>query len=353
MPEADWSAPRRLAERLRFSGDHVHPEWTGEAPDGVHEWRELLSQHEVRIAPEIMPTISRALGEAATRLGLSPEAIDGFVFESPVVNASCVSDADSACIVRVSSGLAKLLSGEEMQFVFGHEIAHHLFGHSKVRSGDSESIDALRLRRAGEISADRVGFVACGSLDVAIRAMLKVTSGLPDDLLRFDIRPFLAQLESSAGRGGSLGESHPSMGVRCRAVMWFASEFDPASGSLPADRRRIVDERIARDLRRFTDATATRVVGMAVDELCLWMALRAILEDGVVSKAEQQWLRSEFGDESAASAIRMIRSQAREAVRDFVNSNIDKARGALRELVPTSFAERERECRDRVAAKPD
>lgn len=353
MAETDWAASRQFADGLRFSGDHRHPDWAGEAPEGIGQWKVLVSRHEVRVTADITPSIFGSLSLAASRLSVPGAAIDAFVYESPEVQATCVSDGDSRCLIRISSGLARLLSADEMQFVFGHEIGHHLLRHARHGGFDLDSIDGLRIRRAGEVSADRLGLVACGSLDVAIRAMLKVTSGLSDDLIRFDVRSFLAQLASTEDADSGLTESHPSMGVRCRAVMWFASEYDATSRSLPEHRRQIMDDRVARDLDRYSDATALRVVAMAADELALWLAIEAILADGRVSKAEQVWLRSEFGDDTADGAIRMIQSQARDVVEDLVRTKSRSAYAALKALVPNTYAVHEQQIRRRVAGKPE
>ena len=353
MADADWEPSRQFADGLRFSGDHRHPDWAGEAPDGIGQWRALISRHEVRVTADITPSIFASMNLAASRLSVPDDAIDAFVYESPEVQATCVSDGDSRCLIRISSGLARLLSADEMQFVFGHEIAHHLLRHARHDGFDMDSIDGLRIRRAGEVSADRLGLVACGSLDVAIRAMLKVISGLSDDLIRFDVRPFLAQLDSTGEAAAGIAESHPSMAVRCRAVMWFASEYDAASRSVPEHRRQVVDDRVARDLDRYSNATALRVVAMAEDELALWLAIDAILDDGRVSKAEQAWLKSEFGDETADGAMRMIQSQARDVVRDLVREKTRAAHTALKALVPNTYAVHEQNCHRRVAGKPE
>ncbi len=353
MADADWAPSRQFADGLRFSGDHRHPDWAGEAPEGIGQWRALISRHEVRVTADITPSIFGSMNLAASRLCVPGDSIDAFVYESPEVQATCVSDGDSRCLIRISSGLARLLSADEMQFVFGHEIAHHLLRHARHGGFDMESIDGLRIRRDGEVSADRIGLVACGSLDVAIRAMLKVTSGLPDHLIRFDVRPFLAQLESTETTATGLTDSHPSMGVRCRAVMWFASEYDAASRSVPESRLRVIDERVSRDLDRYSNAAALRIVAMAEDELALWLAIESILDDGRVSKAEQAWLRSEFGEETADGAIRMIQSQARDVVRELVQARAQAARDALRALVPRSYAIHEQQCQSRIAGKPE
>ena len=75
----------------------------------------------------------------------------------------------------------------ELQFVLGHEFGHASFGHLDIavnhlmESGDLLPLSAMRLRawqRAAEISADRAGLMLCGSLDAALRATFKASSGI-------------------------------------------------------------------------------------------------------------------------------------------------------------------------------
>ena len=51
--------------------------------------------------------------------------------------------------------------------------------------------------RAQELSVDRVGLIACGSVDIAIRALMKTVSGLSSEHLRFDVGTFISQLDKS------------------------------------------------------------------------------------------------------------------------------------------------------------
>ena len=93
--------------------------------------------------------------------------------------------------------------------------------------------------RAQEISVDRVGLVACGDLSVAIRAMMKTVSGLEHRHLRFDAGQFISQVSRlSQGTSDEVWNSHPSMVVRSRALLWFSMDNDLEGypGSIDIDR---------------------------------------------------------------------------------------------------------------------
>ena len=55
-------------------------------------------------------------------------------------------------------------------------------------------LNILNLSRAAEISCDRIGFLSCGDLEVSLRAILKLASGLNDQHLNFKFSAYLNQL---------------------------------------------------------------------------------------------------------------------------------------------------------------
>ena len=86
------------------------------------------------------------------------------------------------------------MSKDELTFVIGHELGHFLLGHSLEERQDTESEEYLIRSRAQEISVDRIGLVSCGSLNISIQVLMKLVSGLGEDMLRFDIGSFLDQM---------------------------------------------------------------------------------------------------------------------------------------------------------------
>ena len=53
----------------------------------------------------------------------------------------------------------------------------------------------IRLR-AQEVSSDRIGYLCCDSIDIAVSSLVKLASGLNDNYLKLDINEFLSQAEN-------------------------------------------------------------------------------------------------------------------------------------------------------------
>ena len=85
--------------------------------------------------------------------------------------------------------------------MIGHELGHFLLDHHHANVGfTSANPEYFRQRRAQEISVDRLGLLSCGSLDVALRALMKTVSGLTERHLRFDVERSSHSFEKSKVR---------------------------------------------------------------------------------------------------------------------------------------------------------
>ena len=172
--------------------------------------RVRLLAEAIQITPGLFPAIAEQLSHLEDRLSLS-EKIDCFVTSDPRVEAFCVPhNRSSSCgySVVLSSGLVERLKPDEVRFVVGHEVGHHLCEHWKYPQHDEENsvgfrLAALQLSRAAEISADRIGLVASVSLESACAAMIKVASGLGSPHVRVDIPSILAQFRQLAEEEGA------------------------------------------------------------------------------------------------------------------------------------------------------
>ena len=103
--------------------------------------------------------------------------------------------------VLLASKLIELLNGEELESVIAHEVAHFYYQHALYPQPNStmnrvETLNLLNFSRAAEISADRIGFIGCGSLESSLRAMLKITSGLSDKHLKFNFSNYFTYYQS-------------------------------------------------------------------------------------------------------------------------------------------------------------
>jgi tellurite resistance protein len=118
--------------------------------------------------------------------------------------------------------------------VFGHELGHVVFGHSRVPVreilGRDEGVPAalasllFRWSRAAEVSADRVGLLCCGKLQDAVSALFLTASGIlgvDEDRVLRSLRSQYEQLEAHIHDvGGSHGwiRTHPMIPIRFKAL---------------------------------------------------------------------------------------------------------------------------------------
>ena len=104
-------------------------------------------------------------------------------------------------VVVLYSSLVSSMDAGELRFVIGHELGHLVFNHTWLNTllggmaGVPLSLEAAMIltfafrgwNRACEFSADRAGLVACGDLNKATSALVKLVAGdvrSPEELQR-------------------------------------------------------------------------------------------------------------------------------------------------------------------------
>jgi hypothetical protein len=122
---------------------------------------------------------------------------------------------------------------DELKFVIGHELGHHMFDHHELPIGEllnngeiATHQNALLLfawSRYAEISADRAALVCTGSIEPAARAFFKLASGLSGSKIAMRAEDLIAQL------GDIKSELERQQGAEARAQDdWFSTHpFSP------------------------------------------------------------------------------------------------------------------------------
>lgn len=287
--------------------------------------RASLLSDAVRITSDLIPELYRVLDAALSRLGVS-HVVHGYVYNDPSIQAQCVHiGGTEKSAVMLSSGLVNLMADAEIAFVIGHELGHMLFDHhlyprANDSSTDGERLNFLALQRAAEISSDRIGLIASGSIDAAFRAILKTGTGLSNVHLRFNLTAFLDQLRSLNELGGSatgIGASHPNLGARMKALLWFEMSdlgrelLGETNAGTPVS---VIDERIERLLYNATGPLLDDMRTASFAGAAMWSILYAATVDRRLTKAEQQGIQNLFGKEAVDSAKRLIKEHGSEAV---------------------------------------
>tara|TARA_Y100001934_G_C12360701_1_gene780552 strand:- start:956 stop:2038 length:1083 start_codon:yes stop_codon:yes gene_type:complete len=344
MP-ASLDIARSFAENIRFSGEPENRSPQEGREDASVQLGNIFSQHNLQISPAVTPSLASSLEQVFERLHIPSECVTAYVVPDPVIQATCFASSTTDCVLSFTSGLVQLLDEPEFQFVAGHEIGHFLLSHGLVHQPEGpESLESLMEQRAREISADRIGFVACKSLSCAIQSMMKTASGLPTDKLRFDVDSFLSQLRepSNATFSVTQASTHPSILVRCRAVLWFSmSDYSLEHLNQESlDRIRKLDSQIERDLQRYVDRPARDKIEKAKRNYALWRMVEQAFQDGEFDKKEQEVIASDFGRDALGKLIGLIDGLNKTEVEEVVRAKLSEAIGELHAILPES-ADRE------------
>ena len=163
--------------------------------------------------------------------------------QMPGINAYASGTIDNPYLL-ISDLATKLLTKEELTFILGHECGHlamehliyHLIGRNLNELGKFIPVLGPVLinlvnaplntwSRCSEITADRAGFLCCGDLRVAQKALMKLESAW-SDVSNVDLDKYIDQsLESLENmKLGSFKEflhNHPLTPKRLKALQYF------------------------------------------------------------------------------------------------------------------------------------
>ena len=239
-----------------------------ENPPSSDRARSHLLASAIKITPALFPDLAQGLLKLGESMMLRDE-VDCFVIADPVIQAYCLphqSAERERFTVVLSSALIERLRIDEIRFVIGHEVAHFLCGHWRYPSEDDngtlgDRLAILRLMRAAEISADRIGMLACRSLEHACAAMIKVAAGLGEPHLRPDIPSLLGQFRELArgdGTESAIWTTHPIIPLRVRALCVTSERTCPRAPLVAARARALRGDAGERVLDR---ARATNAAG--------------------------------------------------------------------------------------------
>lgn len=216
------SDPFDIAKFVRYSDDKFEDFSKNNINELIH-FESFYSHVGLRISSEITPSLSKNLDIVCERLKVPINKVKAFVLSRPDINAHCRHFEKKGCIIGLNSELINLMSDGEIQFIIGHEIGHFLMNHNYFDDDPKITEEESIASRAGEISSDRIGLLACKDADLAIKAMIRLQSGLSDSLLRFDTGAFLSETDSEKMIRSQLENStHPSARIRANALLRFS-----------------------------------------------------------------------------------------------------------------------------------
>ena len=208
---------------------------------------QLLKDGAFLLSNQISPRIFNIITETKLKLNLEGE-YEVFCINSNSINAFAYvqpATEKNFFIIGITSAALEELEDLEIQFILGHELGHFLFEHNRMNylinpNQSSQGVTLLpsmgesiflRWRKKCEISADRVGLLACGNFENSARAMLKTAYGLSGKNLNLNVDSLLQQIDDLKEEPEALEvnyRSHPLMPLRLKVMQMFAeSSFFP------------------------------------------------------------------------------------------------------------------------------
>ena len=297
----------------------------------------------IRITEDIIPQVYKSIKSVFRKLKVENQ-FDFFVTSDTYqANASCnLMSVSSKPYIILTSKLIELLSDKELEFVIGHEVAHYIYQHAlypnpQITENRSLKLNILNLGRAAEISADRIGFLACGDLESSLRTNLKLASGLNDKHLNFKFSAYLDQLRELETLGKSetqLFSTHPSFLIRMQALIWFSMtkeyhEFfeTKKKGSYSISD---IDKKIENSIKKVIGNEIEVSNKEIIDRALLWGSLNLYLIDKKFTKSEQGKFIKQFGEKKALKAISFLKISNKDMLRKKVNDSFTEASHLLK-----------------------
>lgn len=207
-----------------------------EGPSGIR--RQLLATS-LRLTRTMAKDVYRMLDECVEKLGIDIP-IELYVYAGPQFNAACVKPEDGKLFIMFASSLLEAFEGSELRFVIGHELGHHVYRHhdvpigyilrGKSRPNPKLALELFAWSRYAEISADRAGAHCAQDLAGVGRSLFRLTSGLSDNVIEFNLDEFIEQVDemqlvdAQPGQGAPTGDwfsTHPFSPLRVRALKSF------------------------------------------------------------------------------------------------------------------------------------
>lgn len=303
--------------------------------------RSWIANSGLKVSESLTPDLYKRIENVCKKFNLDVKKVEAYVVSDPNINAWCYRTGKNSCLVVFHSEIINLLDFDEIEFIIGHELGHFLLDHhfniepdEKNRSGKE-----FALQRAQEISADRIGLWACGDLDIAMQAIIKMISGLNDSFLRFDIGAFLNQIKNEKMTYTHLSKStHPSFVLRAKALLRFSMskpflKLQNKRGGSDLDK---IDKLIQKDLKKYISQEVESGDREAEIQFRFWSVVYHCVKDGDLSTKEQRIIVNMFGRTKKRKLINLIKNRTRKEVITVAKNKLIQSVELFRQFSPFS-----------------
>ena len=297
-----------------------------------------LLTNSMQIKNDLFPKIYQSINEVKEILQL--DDIYNFYVnpDNSSANAYCkvMPRSDRADII-FTSRLIELLDVNELKFIVAHEIAHHQYQHylypnPKDADNQLRYFNLINLQKNAEISSDRLGFTVLGDLEQTMRAMIKISSGLSSEHIKYNFDNFMNQLEDLKKLETNpylMNSSHPSIFTRAQAVLWFSqsNEYSNYNKSINKGLYNLneVDLLIDNAISELIFKDQDQVFGDRSRTCLFWCLVYLILVDKKFSKTEQEYLSSIFSDQKVNSLKSFLQNSSSDEIEMRMKSELHRS----------------------------
>lgn len=203
------------------------------------ELRRSLMANSLRLSESMAPEAHRVAHQAQLILGVTGELE---LYQRSGAENAAIHFSSEPILLEIHGAILPKLDAKALLGLFGHELGHFL-AHgptSRVRAArsllpalgriDDPSLELAlsRLSMMSELTADRVGLLACQDLEAMLRLEMVALTGLASAELTWDTSAYLAQcrdvIEQGLADGANVhGTTHPEHNLRAYAL-WLFSE---------------------------------------------------------------------------------------------------------------------------------
>lgn len=210
--------------------------------------RAYMIGHYVMVSEKQFPHLNQMVEEAARKVGLK-KAPHAFVYNSSgVMNAMALTLVGRARYIWLTSALIDADNDEQVRFVIGHEIGHHVSGHLD-EPGTFIKLPAYIIpflgsaySRARELTCDRIGTFVCGNLGTAQSALQMLASGSAKLNAEMNVEAFREQERMVPGIAGwflNIVSFYPRLTKRVDALGTWMESLRANPNTAQAQRARV------------------------------------------------------------------------------------------------------------------
>jgi Zn-dependent protease with chaperone function len=206
--------------------------------NAADSYSKVFDSYNFKITKEMTPRLFDLCNDVKDTLQFS-DKIDFFIINSPEMNAFALPSnyKEHPHRIALNSTIIDKMDDDELRFVVGHEIGHLVTRTYKISQmmnflfQNKEPNLILRQKymfweKLCELSSDRFGLIANKNIEKAISSFFKLISGLPKNIIDFDLNEFVKHnrnyLETHINEISAQYITHPIPSLRVIALDIFS-----------------------------------------------------------------------------------------------------------------------------------